>query len=279
MCYGVASWWFGASLSSGERLERVQAQAAHIVAGIPKAANRDDALREARLKTVNEVAHLRALEYYLRLKAKGSVHAKVVDSIFPHEDPIHPRLAKAQHLYSIVDNPQKPHDATVLQLDRRVHFNTTTPGGLKADAPEKNKMVHTVRRVQRFSDFDYQVWTDGFVVLDVSSGAGALVCPKDDRREKVMLWCWVACLQLPRGVCGDGGRLEEARGRHCAEQDAQNAGGGIYRLAVAADGVERWSCSGGGRDTEAYLGYYLAHFAATRVCQLPVRVFALRCAT
>ncbi|KAH8617137.1 putative Reverse transcriptase (RNA dependent DNA polymerase) [Trypanosoma vivax] len=36
MCYGVASWWFDTSLSDRERLERVQAQAAHIVAGIPK---------------------------------------------------------------------------------------------------------------------------------------------------------------------------------------------------------------------------------------------------
>ncbi|KAG8338859.1 putative retrotransposon hot spot protein [Trypanosoma vivax] len=45
MCYGVASWWFDASLSDRERLERVQARAAHIVAGIPKAANREDALR------------------------------------------------------------------------------------------------------------------------------------------------------------------------------------------------------------------------------------------
>ncbi|CCD20271.1 putative RNase H [Trypanosoma vivax] len=42
-------------------------------------------------------------------------------------------------------------------------------------------------RVQRFSDFDYQVWTDGSVVLDVSSGAGALVYPKDGWREKVVL--------------------------------------------------------------------------------------------
>ncbi|KAH8616598.1 hypothetical protein ERJ75_000456800 [Trypanosoma vivax] len=69
----------------------------------------------------------------------------------------------------------------------RVHFNITTHGGLKADAPEKNKKVHTMRRVQRFSDFDYQVWTDGSVVLDVSSWAGALVYPKEGRREKVVL--------------------------------------------------------------------------------------------
>ncbi|KAH8605668.1 putative Reverse transcriptase (RNA dependent DNA polymerase) [Trypanosoma vivax] len=71
MCHGVASWWFDTSLSDRERLERVKAQAAHMVAGIPKAANRDDALREARLKPINEPVHRRALENYLPLKAKG----------------------------------------------------------------------------------------------------------------------------------------------------------------------------------------------------------------
>ncbi|CCD19913.1 reverse transcriptase (RNA-dependent DNA polymerase) [Trypanosoma vivax Y486] len=47
MCYGVASWWFDTSLSDLERLERGQTQAAHIVAGIPKAANREGLLRGA----------------------------------------------------------------------------------------------------------------------------------------------------------------------------------------------------------------------------------------
>ncbi|CCD18584.1 putative Reverse transcriptase (RNA dependent DNA polymerase) RNase H [Trypanosoma vivax] len=187
MCYGFASWWFDTSLSDRERLERVQTHAAHIVACIPKAANRADALREARLKPINEVAHRRALEYYLCLKAKGPVHAQVAESIFPPEQPIHVRLEKVQNLCSTIDNPEKTHDAKVLQWARRVHFNITTPAGLKADAPEKDKKVHTMLRVQGFRGFDYQVWTDGSVVADVSSGAGALVCPKDGRREKVVL--------------------------------------------------------------------------------------------
>ncbi|KAG8340872.1 hypothetical protein ERJ75_001592100 [Trypanosoma vivax] len=157
-----------------------------MVAGISKAPNREDALREARLKSINKMAHRRALEHFLRLKAKGPVHARVGDSIFPPEHPIHVRLAKVQHLYSIIGSPEKQHDATALQLARRVNFNTATPGGLKADAPEKDKKVHTMRRVKRFRDFDSQVWTDGSVVPDVSSGAGALVYPKEGRREKVV---------------------------------------------------------------------------------------------
>ncbi|KAH8608473.1 hypothetical protein ERJ75_001305500 [Trypanosoma vivax] len=32
----------------------------------------------------------------------------------------------------------------------RVRFNTATPGGLKADAPDKDKKVHTIGRVRRF---------------------------------------------------------------------------------------------------------------------------------
>ncbi|RHW72721.1 Reverse transcriptase (RNA-dependent DNA polymerase) [Trypanosoma brucei equiperdum] len=42
--YGIASWWSDSSLSDRERLERVQAQAAQIMTGIPKAANREDAV-------------------------------------------------------------------------------------------------------------------------------------------------------------------------------------------------------------------------------------------
>nr|CCC90773.1 unnamed protein product [Trypanosoma congolense IL3000] len=88
VCYGIASWWFVTSLSDRERLEKVQAQAAHIVSGIPKASNRNDALCEARLKPMNEVAHRRALEYHLRLKAKESTQEKLAKSIFPPEHPI-----------------------------------------------------------------------------------------------------------------------------------------------------------------------------------------------
>ncbi|KAH8604754.1 hypothetical protein ERJ75_001686000 [Trypanosoma vivax] len=65
MCYGVASRWFDTSLSDRERLERVRAQAARAAAGIPKAANREDALREARLKPIKEAVRRRALEHYL----------------------------------------------------------------------------------------------------------------------------------------------------------------------------------------------------------------------
>ncbi|KAH8610340.1 hypothetical protein ERJ75_001110800 [Trypanosoma vivax] len=215
MCYGVASWWFDASLSDRERLERVQVQAAHIVAGIPKAANREDALREARLKPINEVAHRRALEYYLRLKAKSPAHAKVADSIFPPEHPIHVRLAKVQRLYSTIDGAEKTHYATALQLAKRIHFNITTPGGLKADAAEKDRKVHTVRRVRRFRDFDYQVWTDGLVVLDISSGAGALAYPKDGWREKMVLGAGsLACIYRAECVAMEAGlkRLAEAIG-------------------------------------------------------------------
>ncbi|KAH8603388.1 hypothetical protein ERJ75_001813700 [Trypanosoma vivax] len=174
ICYGVASWWLDTSLSGRERQEMVQAQAAHIVAGITKAANREDALHEARFKPVNEAAHRRALEHCLQLEVEGPVHAKVAESIFPQERTIRFGLVKAQHLYSAIGGPGKQSDATLLQLARRIRFDTT-PGGLKADAPEKDEKVRNRRRVQRVDDFDCQVWTNGSVVLDVSSGNSALV--------------------------------------------------------------------------------------------------------
>ncbi|SCU70140.1 RNase H, putative [Trypanosoma equiperdum] len=175
------------SLSDRERLERVQAQAAHIMTGIPKAANWEDAMREAQLKSINDVVNRRVLEYYLRLKAKETTHAQLFDSIFQLEHLAHVRLAMVQLLYSTIDCPEKTHDVTVMWLARRFHFNTNEPGGLKADELEKDKKVHTMRRVQLFKDYDYQVWTDGSVVLDVSSGAGALAYTKEGKREKVVL--------------------------------------------------------------------------------------------
>ncbi|KAH8618584.1 hypothetical protein ERJ75_000264400 [Trypanosoma vivax] len=63
LCYVVASWWFDVALSDRRLLERVQAQEAHRVAGLPKAAKRQDALREARLKPIHEVGYRRALEH------------------------------------------------------------------------------------------------------------------------------------------------------------------------------------------------------------------------
>ncbi|CCD17982.1 reverse transcriptase (RNA-dependent DNA polymerase), putative, fragment [Trypanosoma vivax Y486] len=114
MCYGVASLWFDALLLDRERLGRVQTEVVLILAGNPKAANREDALREAQPKPINEVAYRRALEYYLELKAKGPVHAEVADSIFPPERPIRVTLAKGQSLYSIIDSPENPHHQTVL---------------------------------------------------------------------------------------------------------------------------------------------------------------------
>ncbi|SCU69528.1 uncharacterized protein TEOVI_000109400 [Trypanosoma equiperdum] len=168
-------------------MERVQTQAVHIVAGISRAANREDAVREARLKSINAVAQRRVSEYYLGLKVKGPTHAQLGDSIFSPEHPVHFRLATQQRLYSTIDGPEKSHDATVLRLARHVHFNTTKPGGLKADGPEKDKKVHTMWGAQLFKNCDYRVWTDGFVVPDVSSGAGALAYRKEGWRERVVL--------------------------------------------------------------------------------------------
>ncbi|KAH8614855.1 hypothetical protein ERJ75_000645300 [Trypanosoma vivax] len=148
MCYGVASWWFDASVSDRERLERVRAQAARVAAGIPKAFDREDALCEARLKPVSGVPHRRALEYCLQLKVEGPARAKVADSIFRPERSIHVRLAKAQHLCSVVGGPEKTHAATALWRARRVRCNIAAPRGLKADAPKEgqegaHRVAHT----------------------------------------------------------------------------------------------------------------------------------------
>ncbi|KAH8618580.1 hypothetical protein ERJ75_000264300 [Trypanosoma vivax] len=85
------------------------------------------------------------------------MHASVIESISPPEHPIHVRLAKLQHLYSVIAVPEKLRDATVLQRNRCAHVSATTTGGLKADAPEKNNKARAKRSVQRSVDLGYQV--------------------------------------------------------------------------------------------------------------------------
>ncbi|CCD12738.1 hypothetical protein, unlikely [Trypanosoma congolense IL3000] len=90
-------------------------------------------------------------------------------------------------MHGTIEVPIKPHEATVLQLAERACLNTAVPGGHKTETPEKEERVHTMGRVQRFNGYGYQLWTDGSVTLDVSSGAEALVCPLNGKREKVTL--------------------------------------------------------------------------------------------
>ncbi|CCD19857.1 reverse transcriptase (RNA-dependent DNA polymerase), partial [Trypanosoma vivax Y486] len=139
LCYGVAPWWFDASLPGRERLDRVQVEGQHIVAAMPKAANRESGLREAKLKPINAAAQRRALEKYLRLEDEGTQDDKVPDTIFPPENPTHVRLAKIHRKRSNEDSPGKPHEKTVSQWHRPVHFNNNATGELKADEPEKDK--------------------------------------------------------------------------------------------------------------------------------------------
>ncbi|KAH8607127.1 hypothetical protein ERJ75_001449400 [Trypanosoma vivax] len=134
---------------------------------------------------------------YLRLRPR-STHAKVAQHI-PPEHPIHVRLAKVQHLYSAIGSPEKPHDATVLQWVRRVHFNITTPGGLNADAPEKARRC---------------------TLCDACSGSGTLTI----RCGRTGPWCWMSrqepvrwCTRRLVGVrrwCCELGRLPAATVRN-----------------------------------------------------------------
>ncbi|CCD12173.1 hypothetical protein, unlikely [Trypanosoma congolense IL3000] len=91
-------------------------------------------------------------------------------------------------MHNTIEVSVKQHEATVLQWVKEVYFNTTAPGALKAEAPEEEKKVHTMRRVQRFNGYDYQAWADGPVALDVSSGAEALVYPPTGKKVRRSSW-------------------------------------------------------------------------------------------
>ncbi|RNE95641.1 Tcoingi protein, partial [Trypanosoma conorhini] len=178
VCYGIAVWWFLASPSSRDALERLQARAAHVIAGVPGNANRHDILKEARLCTIDAYATYKALEFYLQAKVRGGIHAATAERLVPSDHTVRAALKKVEGTYETVDDFHKRHYASTLRLAARPFFNVTPPGGLKADAPEAEKYKHTMVRVNRFRNADYQLWTDGSVKLDNSSGAGAILYNK-----------------------------------------------------------------------------------------------------
>ncbi|KAH8606646.1 hypothetical protein ERJ75_001492400 [Trypanosoma vivax] len=184
MCYGVAPSLFDTSLSDRERLERVQAQAAHIVPTIPKGASREDALREAQLKPINEVAHRRVLEYYLRLKAKGPVHPEVATASSRPSTQSTSGLRRCSACTASMMAP-KNHTTRGCWSGPGVFTSTPPHRCSQGDAPERTRRC-TPCGVQRSSEFDYQlggrVGGAGCLVRGWSAGA-----PEGRSREKVVL--------------------------------------------------------------------------------------------
>ncbi|CCD15608.1 hypothetical protein, unlikely [Trypanosoma congolense IL3000] len=129
------------------------------------------------------------------MKVCEAQYAEAADKVFPQQHAIYSKLEKVRHTYNTIEVSVRQHEATVLQWAKEVYFNTTAPGVLKAETPEEERKVHTMRRVQRFNDYDYQAWTDGPVVLGVSSGAEALVYPpngKKVRRSLCVVETWIS---------------------------------------------------------------------------------------
>ncbi|CCD14493.1 hypothetical protein, unlikely [Trypanosoma congolense IL3000] len=122
------------------------------------------------------------------MKVCEAQYAEAADKVFPPQHAIYSKLEKVRHTCDTIEVSVKPHEATVLQWAKEVYFNTTAPGVLKAETPKEERKVHTMRRVQRFNGYDYQAWKDGPVVLDASSGAEALVCPRTGKKVRRSLW-------------------------------------------------------------------------------------------
>ncbi|KAG8339788.1 hypothetical protein TRVL_09385 [Trypanosoma vivax] len=121
MCYGVASWCFDTSLSDREHVERVQAQAAHIAAGIPKGANREYALREVRAAVAAD--------------RRGGTQESV--RILPHikGQRLDARESGGQHLPARAPNPRKACEgAQLVQHHRQSRKNTRREGVAKRQA-------------------------------------------------------------------------------------------------------------------------------------------------
>lgn len=160
-------------------LKKLHCHAASAIAGIPRGASRDDALKEARLDTLESVVHRRSIEYYLNSTTRGGHLKEIAEDMFTHDHPFHEALRYVEQAYSAVDDFSVPHFSSALWIAPRVYFNTTAPGGLTADAPDDEKHAACVERVSRFIGAHYTLWTGGSVTTDVHSGSAALLYKKN----------------------------------------------------------------------------------------------------
>lgn len=135
ICRGIQTWWFAASPSDKEKIERLHARAAYAITSVPTAAYGYDMLKYiyiSRLCAVWGPVVFRAVKYYLGANKR-----------FPLSSPIYNMLGRVSGMYTHTDDLDKPHTMIFFQRARRPHFNLSTPEGLLADAwVGKKTMVH-----------------------------------------------------------------------------------------------------------------------------------------
>nr|CAJ16761.1 hypothetical protein Tb10.v4.0050 [Trypanosoma brucei brucei TREU927] len=104
--------------------------------------------------------------------------------MFLPSHPIHTHLHSVSHLYEEMDRQEKPYTASAVQLAGRLYF-TTAPNGLHSDASDIEKKRHVMQRVRGLKEYNYQVFTDVLMILDESSGSGAIIYPGQGKVVKV----------------------------------------------------------------------------------------------
>eukprot|EP00796_Vickermania_ingenoplastis_P012730 gene12730-8679_t len=187
MLYAAGAWWFHASASDRKLMEALQVAAAHIICGVPRAASRTDILQEARLIPLDKAAEYRALEYFLKARERGGLQREYASRLFGSDHPIREALDLVRTLYDSVDGFHDPLPHTAVVLARRIYFQCAPPVGLTADDDDCLKKLFTQHRVDKFDDYDFQLWTDGSVDLDVAAGSAALLFARDGSlRRKVV---------------------------------------------------------------------------------------------
>ncbi|CCD16963.1 unnamed protein product [Trypanosoma congolense IL3000] len=87
-------------------------------------------------------------------------------------------------MHHAIGEPMRSHDASALQLTKKIYLDTTASGAFRAHVSRKEK-VHTMRRVKGFRDNDQRVWVERSMLLDVPSGA--LAYPQDSFGKKAAL--------------------------------------------------------------------------------------------
>ena len=206
LLYGVSAWGPWLCLSGWERLERVQLDAARVIAGLLRSTPREAVLAEARLPELRSVAGMRWLLEWDKCKRVAAGNPRSVWSSMH----VRQRLRKVGWRNVAREMDERWLPGGVVRSGLRLSVAPTTDwttlvckvAGRKRELAEENRLF-AVSRLRECSGVDCVVYTDGSAGGLRDGGAGVVVT--GGSVEEPVVWEW---LELPAGLVASSFQAE-----------------------------------------------------------------------
>ena len=174
LTYAATAWWDNASATHQAAIERLHRRGASIITGVGMHADANDLMKEGDLLPIDSTVNIQRLRLYLSPITRGGYMADLARSVYLPDHCIHNFLIPVRGSFSAIDPFEAPHTHRSLLKYRRALFNTSLPGNLCAVSSDE-KLATCERRLERFRNVPFALYTDGAVVLDERSGAAAML--------------------------------------------------------------------------------------------------------